>query len=47
MRRINASQQFFAAPALVLAISVFMIFVQFANLDTDNESVIYGVMLIL
>ena len=47
MRRANPSQQFFAAPALVLAISVFMIFVQLANLDTDNEAVIYGVMLIL
>jgi membrane protease YdiL (CAAX protease family) len=47
MRRANPSQQFFAAPALVLAISIFMIFVQFANLDTDNEAVIYGVMLIL
>jgi len=47
MRRVNASHPFFAAPALVLAISVFMIFVQLANLDTDNEAVIYGVMLIL
>ena len=47
MRRVNASPPFFAAPALVLAISVLMIFVQFANLDTDNEAVIYSVMLIL
>ena len=47
MRRANTSHPFFAAPALVLIISVFMIFVQFANLDTDNEAVIYGVMLIL
>ena len=47
MRRVNASHPFFAAPALVFVISVFMIFVQLANLDTDNEAVIYGVMLIL
>ncbi len=47
MRRANPSQRFFAAPALVLAISILMIFVQLANLDTDNEAVIYGVMLIL
>ncbi|MBQ9745245.1 MAG: hypothetical protein IJW21_00280, partial [Clostridia bacterium] len=47
MRRVNASHPFFAAPALVLVISVFMIFVQFADLDTDNEAVIYGVMLLL
>ena len=47
MRRANASHPFFAAPALVLVISVLMIFVQLANLDTDNEAVIYGVMLIL
>lgn len=47
MRRIKASHPFFAAPALVFVISVFMIFLQFANLDTDNEAVIYGVMLIL
>jgi membrane protease YdiL (CAAX protease family) len=47
MQKAENSHPFFAAPALVLAISVFMIFVQFANLDTDNEAVIYGVMLIL
>ena len=47
MRRIKASHPFFAAPALVFVISVFMIFLQFANLDTDNDAVIYGVMLIL
>ena len=47
MRRVNASHPFFAAPALVLVISVFMLFVRFANLDTDNEAVIYGVMLVL
>lgn len=47
MQKAERSHSFFAAPALVLAISVFMIFVQLANLDTDNESVIYGVMLIL
>ena len=47
MQKVKASSPFFAAPALVLVISVFMIFVQFANLDTDNEAVIYGVMLIL
>ncbi len=47
MRRIKPSHQFFAAPALVFVISVFMVFLQFANLDTDNEAVIYGVMLIL
>ena len=47
MRKVETSHSFFAAPALALAISVFMIFVQFANLDTDNEAVIYGVMLIL
>lgn len=47
MRRIKASHPFFAAPALVFVISVFMVFLQFANLDTDNEAVIYGVMLIL
>lgn len=47
MRRVNASHPFFDAPALVFVISVFMVFVQFANLDSDNESVIYGVMLIL
>ena len=47
MRRVNTSHPFFAAPALVLLISVFMIFVQLANLDTDNEAVIYGVMLVL
>jgi membrane protease YdiL (CAAX protease family) len=47
MRRIKASHPFFAAPALVFVISVFMIFLQFADLDTDNDAVIYGVMLIL
>jgi membrane protease YdiL (CAAX protease family) len=47
MRKAEASHPFFAAPALILVISVFMIFVQLAKLDTDNEAVIYGVMLIL
>ena len=47
MRRIKASHPFFAAPALVFVISVFMIFLQFADLDTDNDAVIYGVMLVL
>ena len=47
MQKAEPSHAFFAAPALVLAISVFMIFVQLAKLDTDNEAVIYGVMLIL
>ncbi len=47
MRKIKASHPFFSAPALVFVISVFMIFLQFANLDTKNEAVIYGVMLIL
>ena len=47
MQKAESSHSFFAAPALTLAISVFMIFVQLANLDTDNEAVIYGVMIIL
>jgi membrane protease YdiL (CAAX protease family) len=40
-------QSLITAAALVAVISVFMIFVQFSNLDTDNEAVIYGVMMIL
>lgn len=47
MRRINASLPFFTASALVLVISIFMVFVQITKLDTDNEAAIYGVMLIL
>lgn len=47
MRRVDPSHPFFTAPVLVLVISVFMIFVQFAQLDTDSESAIYGVMILL
>ncbi|MGN1095404.1 MAG: hypothetical protein ACI4QR_03350, partial [Eubacteriales bacterium] len=47
MRRVKPSHPFFASPALVLVISVFMIFLQFMSFGSKSENFIYAVMMIL
>ena len=47
MRRVNASHPFFAAPLVVLTISVFVLFIQFVNVENMGKTAVYAVMLAL
>lgn len=45
MRRVNASHPFFAAPLLVLIISVLLLFIQLVNFENAGEATVYGIMI--
>lgn len=47
MRRVNASHPFFAAPLLVMAISVFVLFIQLVNVENMGKTAVYAVMMAL
>lgn len=47
MRRVKASHPFFAAPLLVMAISVLVLFIQLVNIESASEAAVYGVMMVL
>jgi len=47
MRRVNASHPFFAAPLLVLAILVFVLFIQLVNVENMGKTAVYAVMMVL